>query len=59
VGWTPDDAKQPLGPLALAHDSIELVIPGKPTVLCYWDAKIKGFRQVSAVSTPGAEEPKP
>jgi hypothetical protein len=59
VGWTPDDAKQPLGPLALAHDSIELVIPGKPTVLCYWDAQVKQLRSGTVVLPPVVEEAEP
>ncbi len=53
--WTGDDCGSPTGEVMLAHDGIELVTPGKPTVLHCWDAEMRGFRQVTVAPTPGAE----
>ena len=49
----------PTGTLELRHDGIELVTPGKRTVLYYWDAEMRGFRQVTVAPAPGVEEAKP
>jgi len=43
----------------LIHDGIELVTPGRPTVLYRWDARPKDFRPVTSAPTPGAVKAKP
>lgn len=56
IYWSPSDARQPTGRLTLSHDGVELVAPGKPTLLAYWEAGIKRFRKVIIERPTRAQE---
>jgi hypothetical protein len=57
--WTPTDARQPTGRLVLEHDAIEVVTPGEPAALYYWDAQRKQLRSGITVLPPVVEEVEP
>jgi len=59
ANWIPEGPGQPAGRLTLAYDGIELVTAERPTVLYWWDAAMKGFRQVAVTPAPGVGEAVP